>query len=223
MIPAKEAKEMLYKMLSENFVSLQVSAATLSPAGTKEVRFWGWGAMGVEALKISRASPRECRSPAPHKMTEGHGVPHGTAAQPRLCPHAEVGGTCGSVPSRPSSHPPAGDPQDPGPRTVPHLLPLHRERPRGRADAAAPLLQGSVVLLLFHHHTWFSSSSSSITMCGSPLPPPPFMVLLLLLLHHVWFCLGLSFGWGHHPRSLPSPQSVANLMERRQFETKENK
>ena len=31
MIPAKEAKDMLYKMLSENFVSLQVSAPTPSP------------------------------------------------------------------------------------------------------------------------------------------------------------------------------------------------
>lgn len=30
MIPAKEAKDMLYKMLSENVVSLQVSVPTLS-------------------------------------------------------------------------------------------------------------------------------------------------------------------------------------------------
>ncbi|CAM9124175.1 unnamed protein product, partial [Bubo scandiacus] len=36
---------------------------------------------------------------------------------------------------------PAGDSQDPGPRAVPHLLPLHRQRPGLRADAAAQVLQ----------------------------------------------------------------------------------
>ncbi|XP_040474547.1 DNA-directed RNA polymerase III subunit RPC3 isoform X1 [Falco naumanni] len=36
---------------------------------------------------------------------------------------------------------PAGDSQDSRPRAIPHLLPLHRERPVLRADAAAPLLQ----------------------------------------------------------------------------------
>lgn len=204
MIPAKEAKDMLYKMLSENFVSLQVMDVSKRPSCQR-----GTLRPARDVSKTPAASPAPCSSGGavlhdevllllsptgrrfPRLPTTRHPAPStSTPSMSCLPPGCSCTGATRYIPVTTGDAP--GDPpvallsppvpeshwHQPGPCRVPTWppsTPIFASRGGIQAPKGAPA-PGPVSLHHYHHHhhAWFSSSTT--TMRSSP-PPQPHVVL----------------------------------------------